>query len=126
MLMKYFADKLGSTHLHINAIALKQGDVRTNQIKKLTDYEKQGPFEKERNSWVGAQAFERVSKTNISSPANLIGSLVIYKSSPDDTPKSKIAPWGAEDAEKDEVRGDSPTINLDSMRLLFSLAAEHS
>lgn len=50
---------------------------------------------------------------------------MIYKRKVDGTAEAKIVPWEQRDLEKDQVLGDGPSFSLDSMRLLFSLAADH-
>lgn len=54
----------------------------------------------------------------------MIGSHVIYERKNDGLPKPRIAPWGHRDVDKDDVRGNSPSLSFDSIHLLLSLADE--
>lgn len=94
------------------------------QINELSVEERHDSYNRERDSWTINHAFERVSRNAVSASSNIIGSHVVYRRKADGTPKARIVPWGHRDMEKDDLRGDAPSLNLDSMRLLLSIAAE--
>lgn len=93
--------------------------------EKLSPEERQISYEREKESWTSNKAFTRVSQDEVPPGSNIVGSHVVYRRKLDGTPKARIVPWGHRDAEKNDVRGDAPSLNLDSMRLLLSLAAEN-
>jgi hypothetical protein len=80
---------------------------------------------KERQNWSEARAFRSIAQTDLPSGANVIGSHVIYKYKPDGSLKARIVPHGHMDDEKAFVRTDAPTMSVEVMRLLLSIAVEH-
>lgn len=81
-------------------------------------------FEREHNSnW--SDAYVCVPEAEVERKANLITSHVVYKVKTDEkserTMKARIVPHGNRDKEKDDIRKDSATVQLDIIRLLLSL-----
>lgn len=113
--------KRNPTH-HLTAPTPSQPPQQINQV--LSASERVESYNKEKGSWIDAAAYERIDKSRIPSGSNIIGSHVVYKRKSDGTPKARIVPWGHRDADKDEVRGDAPSLNLDSMRIVISMAVE--
>lgn len=79
----------------------------------------------ENQSWISSKAFDRVLRTSTFPSLNIIGSDVAYRRKSDSTSKTWIVSWDHRDIGKDSICGNAPSLNLDSVRLLFSLAAEH-
>lgn len=96
----------------------------TNEQQSLSKDEKTVAYVTEKSSWINNRAYTLVPKAEVPTAANIIGSHVIYKRKADGTAKARIVPWGHKDNEKELVRGDAPSLNLDIMRILISIAAQ--
>ena len=96
----------------------------TQPGRELSAEQKAEAYNKERSSWVANKAFKRIPRRSVPSDSNIVGSHIIYKRKPDGTPKARIVPWGHRDLEKDNLRGDAPSMNLNCLRLMISLAVE--
>lgn len=92
--------------------------------RPLTDVERKTAFGKELSSWKHRNAFRRVRASEIAPTANIVGSHVVYRRKDDGSAKARIVPWGHRDKDKDFLRGDAPSIDLDIFRLVLSLTAE--
>lgn len=55
---------------------------------------------------------------------NIIGSHVFYNVRLEETPKVGIVSWGYRDRVKEYLRGYAPSVHLEVLHLLFSIAAE--
>jgi hypothetical protein len=78
----------------------------------------------EKNNWCETNAFKLVTQADLTLCANMIGSHVIYKYKPNGSLKARIVPHGHMDDEKAFLRTDAPTMSVEVMRLLISIAAE--
>lgn len=92
---------------------------------KLTDDGTRQAYSFEKQSWIDAEASDRVLRNHTSSLSNTIESHVVYRRKSDGTPKARIVSCSHQDFKKDNIRGEAPPLNLDSMHLLFFLAAKH-
>lgn len=90
----------------------------------LTKSECRDAFSRELESWKENDAFIRVPYSSIPRDANIIGSHTIFKRKDDRSVKARIVPWGHRDNEREDLRSDSPCVNLDIFRLVLSFAAE--
>jgi Reverse transcriptase (RNA-dependent DNA polymerase) len=81
-------------------------------------------YVKEKQNWLKASAYKVIDQANLPRYPNIIGSHVIYKYKPDGTLKARIVPHGHTDDEKAFLRTDAPTMSVEVMRLLVSMAAE--
>jgi Reverse transcriptase (RNA-dependent DNA polymerase) len=79
---------------------------------------------KEKHNWLKATAYKVIDQADLPRHPNIIGSHVIYKYKPDGTLKARIVPHGHMDDDKAFLRTDAPTMSVEIMRLLVSIAAE--
>lgn len=124
-LMENIPEKRVTTQERAHMVTLTECNGKVTAESRLSNEEKITSYAKEKESWVSNNAYARVSRAEVPRCANIIGSHVVYRRKADGTPKARIVPWGHRDIEKNNVRGDAPAINIDSMRLLLSIAAEH-
>jgi hypothetical protein len=78
----------------------------------------------EKSNWSESNAFKVVAQDDLPQDANIIGSHVIYKYKADGSLKARIVPHGHMDDEKSFMRTDAPTMSVEILRLLISLASE--
>lgn len=92
---------------------------------KLTIDNKHLAYKAEKQSRIDAKALDRVPKNITAALSNIIKSHVVYRRKVNGTLKARPVPWRRRDLKKNRVRGSAPSLSLDSLRLLFFLAAEH-
>lgn len=72
----------------------------------------------------GRRGNTEVDKSSVFPSENTVGSHVVYKRKLDGTAKARIVPWGHRHKDKDFLRGDAPSVSLEVLHLILSLAAE--
>lgn len=92
--------------------------------KTLTDIERKAAFNKELSSWKQRKALRRVRACEIAPTANIVGSHVVCRRKDYGSAKARIVPWGHRGKDRDFLRGDTPSIDLDIFRLVLSLATD--
>lgn len=98
----------------------------THDRRALTESERSGAFARELQSWIDIEAYVPVPIKEAPPGSNVIGSHTVFRRKDDGSVKARIVPWGHRDSERDELRSDSPCVNLDTFRLVLSIAAEHA
>lgn len=83
-------------------------------------------YQKEKSSWITNQALVGMSTDAVTHGSNIIRSHVVYSRKRDGSAKAIIVSWSHRDADKNDVRGDGSSLNLNAMRLILSLTAEKS
>lgn len=116
--------KILVTHRVSFTIAQPADKKIVDNTPKVTVEEKSSAYEKEKYYWNDTCAYVQVSRKEVFSTPDVIGSRVILKRKPDGSVKVVIVPWEHRDLKKDSIRGDASCINLDGMRLLLSRAAK--
>jgi hypothetical protein len=96
----------------------------TQSSKLATSEEMADAYLKERKNWSDAGTYQMVGQLDIPRNSNIIGSHVIYKYKSDGSLKARIVSHGHMDDEKAFLRTDAPTMSVEVMRLLVSIAAE--
>jgi Reverse transcriptase (RNA-dependent DNA polymerase) len=79
---------------------------------------------KEQENWIKYKAFTLVKLSAIPIAANVISSHVIYKWKKDGILKTRIVHHGHQDNDKDFMRKDSPTMAVEVLRIVVSIAVE--
>lgn len=69
-------------------------------------------YDREYNSWVKEDAFERVERRLVPADANIIGSHTVYRRKDEGFMKSSIVPCVHRDVERKNLRSYSPCVNL--------------
>eukprot|EP00171_Calliarthron_tuberculosum_P022319 IDg22319t1 len=90
----------------------------------ITLAEKRDAYAIERNVWEEKEAFKAIPKHLVDIDANIVGSHVVYKRKHTGKVKARIVPWGHRDADKDNLRSDSPCMNPEVFRLVLSISVE--
>lgn len=109
------------THYQTNKTCL---DISQVSSMALSLDEKKYAYLDEKHNWEEKNAFIRINRNRLPPGSNLIGSHVIYKRKDNGKPKARIVPWGHRDTAKNDLRCDSPCLNLEILRLMLSIAAE--
>lgn len=99
------------------------GPTITDDIDELSDLDTSTVYEKEKQSWVSNNAYNLVMINDVELGSNVIGSHVVYRRKMDGTLIARIVSWSRKDSEKDDIRGDVPSLDLDFMGLLLSLTS---
>jgi Reverse transcriptase (RNA-dependent DNA polymerase) len=79
---------------------------------------------KEQENWIKFKAFTLIKLLAIPIAANVISSHVIYKWKKDGILKAHIVPHGHQDNDKDFLLKNSPTMSVDVLRIIVSIAVE--
>lgn len=112
------------SHLLTSVVGLSDPLGESSCSSKLNDEERETSFAAELAKWRKRKAFTPVSASSVPKTENIIGSHVIYKRKLDMSPKARIVPWGHRDKDKDYLRGNAPSVSLEILHLLLSLASE--
>jgi hypothetical protein len=79
----------------------------------------------EKENWIRSKAFDLVKLADVPPGANIISSHVIYKWKSEITLKQRIVPHGHRDEEKQFLRTDVPTMYVEVLRMIVSIAVEN-
>ena len=93
--------------------------------ENFTPLEKEAAYRNERETWSSQGAMKVVSRSTIPITANIIGSHVIYRCKTNGAVKARIVPWGHRDLEKNVLRTGMPCMNVDTFRLVVSIAVQN-
>jgi Reverse transcriptase (RNA-dependent DNA polymerase) len=98
----------------------------TSSSKLALQEEMAESYLQEKNNWVKAKAFNLVKIADVPVGANIISSHVVYKWKAEDSLKARIVPHGHRDDEKQFLRTDAPTMSVEILRLIVSIAVENN
>lgn len=110
---------------HVDHSEKERPDLGISYLQMSEEEERTKAYQREKLNWQSQNAYELVARSSVPSGANIIGSHTIYLRKDDGTLKARIVPWGHRDSEKDNIRSDSPCLNLEIFRIVLSLAAEN-
>ena len=97
----------------------------TSSSKLAQQEEMAESYLKEKENWIQSKAFNLVKISEVPLGANVISSHVIYKWKSADTLKARIVPHGHRDEEKQFLRTDAPTMSVEVLRMIVSIAVEN-
>jgi hypothetical protein len=97
----------------------------TSSSKLAQQEEMAESYLQEKENWIRSKAFDLVKISDVPSGANIISSHVIYKWKSETTLKARIVPHGHRDEEKQFLRTDAPTMSVEVLRMIVSIAVEN-
>jgi hypothetical protein len=97
----------------------------TSSSKLALQEEMADSYLQEKENWVKAKAFNLVKISDVPAGANIISSHVVYKWKSEDTLKARIVTHGHRDDEKQFLRTDAPTMSVEVLRMIVSIAVEN-
>lgn len=90
----------------------------------ITEDEKRFPYQNERNLWTDKRALMLIDYHKLPRNSGVVGSHSMFKRKDCGCIKAGIVPWGHRNLEEQELRIDSPCLNLKIFRLVLLIAAK--